>query len=67
MSRAAALHALLEAYKEQIRWLNEKAKNYEKINALIAADYKQRARNLQAVIDSYEQLEAKESGDAKRA
>ena len=64
MSKIAPLEALLEAYREQIRWLNRKAANYEKINSLEAADYVHGAQNLQAIIDAYDRSGAKKTKDA---
>ena len=59
MPHAAALAALLQAYREQIDWLIEKARDYEQAQPLVAADYLHRAHNLQATIDGYERLNAK--------
>jgi hypothetical protein len=59
MPKTAALEALLRAYREEIMWLFKKQDN-----GPVAADYIHRARNLQALIDAYERLDAK---DANRA
>jgi len=60
---ARGLEALLKAYREEIVWLFQKAEEYQE-NAPVAADYIHRAKNLQAVIDAYERLDA---NDAKPA
>lgn len=62
MTKNAALQALLEAYREEIRWLEGKAAEYSANggkSSVTAADYIHRARNLRAVIAGYERLDAK--------
>ena len=60
MAKSAALEALLKAYRDEINWLNTKARNYAGISMDIAADCLHRARGLQTVIEAYERLDGKE-------
>jgi hypothetical protein len=66
MPKTAALEALLKAYRAEIDWLFDKAKEHEG-NSAVAQDYIHRARNLQAVIAAYERLDAKDTNRAQRA
>ena len=59
MPKSAALELLLQAYRDEIVWLKTRAKEYEAVNTLIAADHIHRANNLQTIIDGYERLSAK--------
>jgi hypothetical protein len=59
MPKTAALELLLQAYRDEIVWLMTRAKEYEAENALVAADYLHRAKNLEAIIEGYERLNAK--------
>jgi hypothetical protein len=61
MPEGTALALLLRAYRDEIHWLLNRAKELEGSQALVAADYVHRAKNLQAIIDGYERLEAKGS------
>ena len=61
MPKTAALQLLLKAYRDEIAWLMQKADEYTGNNRAVAADYLHRAHNLQAIIDGYERLEAKEA------
>ena len=58
MAKAAALEALLTAYRDEISWLNTRAQNYAGVSMAIATDCQHRARKLQAVIEAYERLDA---------
>jgi hypothetical protein len=58
MPKAAALELLLQAYRDEIDWLKSRAKEYE-ANQAVAADCIHRAKNLQAIMDGYERLNAK--------
>lgn len=60
MTKTAALETLLKAYREEIEWLYAKADEYAG-NRPVAEDYLHRAKNLEAVIASYERLDAKEA------
>jgi len=70
----ASLHALLAAYNEQINWLLTQAKEFESgerklsgqmrgkeidLSPNIAAEYRHKAGNMQAVLAAYERLHAK--------
>jgi hypothetical protein len=66
MPKTAALEALLKAYREEIAWLFDKAKEYEG-NSPEAEDYIHRARNLEAVIAAYERLDARRADRAQSA
>lgn len=59
MPQVAPLDALLDAYRSEIGWLLAKAKEFEEKQPLVAADYIHRARNLQAIIQGYERVNAK--------
>jgi hypothetical protein len=66
MPKTAALNALLKAYRDEITWLLDKAKEYEG-NPLVAQDYIHRARNLEAIIAAYERLDAQDANRAQSA
>jgi hypothetical protein len=72
----ASLNALLVAYQAQIDWLLTQAAEYESgerrltggmrgkevdLSANIAAEYRHKARNMQAILEGYERLHAKGS------
>lgn len=59
MPQVAPLDALLDAYRSEIGWLLDKAKEFEEKQPLVAADYIHRARNLQAIIEGYGRIDAK--------
>ena len=59
MPHQAALAALLDAYREEVTWLLERAEELVKQEPEAANIYVHRARNLQAVLDGYERLQAK--------
>jgi hypothetical protein len=67
----ASLHALISAYQAQIEWLLIQAEEFESglrkvsgrvggkevdITAAFAAEYRHKARNMQAIMDAYERL-----------
>ena len=70
----ASLHALLAAYQAQIDWLLTQAAEYESgerklmgpmrgtevdLSANIAAEYRHKAGNMEAILEAYERLHAK--------
>ena len=70
----ASLHALIVAYQAQIDWLLIQAAEFEKgerrltgqmrgkdvdLSANIAAEYRHKAGNMQAILQAYERLHAK--------
>jgi hypothetical protein len=71
----ASLHALIVAYQAQIDWLIAQAADFESgarkvtgriggkeldISPNIAAEYRHKAGNMQAIMQAYERLHAKE-------
>lgn len=56
MPSRSATAALLEAYREEIAWFQQKAHEYSLLNPLVAADYIHRARNLESVVQAYQRL-----------
>lgn len=73
----ASLMALLDAYQSQIDWLLRQAHEFETgerklsgriggqevdITANIAAEYRHKAGNMEAIRDAYRRLHAKEAG-----
>jgi len=71
----ASLHALIVAYQAQIDWLIAQAADFESgarkvtgriggkdvdISPNIAAEYRHKAGNMEAVMQAYERLHAKE-------
>jgi len=71
----ASLNALLYCFQEQKAWLLQQAQEYESgarkvsgriggkevdISENIAAEYRHNAGNMQAIMDAYERLHAKE-------
>ena len=60
MPHQAALAALLNAYREEVAWLLTRAEELVPQQPEAANVYIHRARNLQAVLDGYERLQAKE-------
>jgi hypothetical protein len=72
----ASLNAMLAAYRAQIDWLLAQAEEFEKghrqiagrvggkevdVSHAYAAEYRHRAGNMQAVLEAYERLHAKEA------
>ena len=70
----ASLHALIVAYQAQIDWLLTQAAEFESgerkltgqmrgkevdLSANIAAEYRHKAGNMQAILQAYERLHAK--------
>jgi hypothetical protein len=70
----ASLHALIVAYQSQIGWLLTQAEEFENgqrkvsgkiggkevdISPNIAAEYRHKAGNMQAIMQAYERLHAK--------
>ena len=64
MPQKTALDALLQACRNEISWLEEKAKECQSSNHSLSADYMSRAGNLVAVVEAYERLAAKEGPHA---
>jgi hypothetical protein len=73
----ASLHALVGAYQTQIDWLLTQAAEFESgerkvvakmrgkeidLSPNIAAEYRHKAGNMQAILQAYERLHAKENG-----
>lgn len=59
MPKPAALELLLKAYRDEIAWLIDRAKEYEENGQpLVAGEYIHRAHNLEAMIQAYERLDA---------
>ncbi len=71
----ASLHALIAAYRAQIDWLTAQAADFESgarkvtgcfggkdvdISPNIAAEYRHKAGNMEAIMQAYERLHAKE-------
>ena len=59
MPHTVALAALLHALREEVAWLLTQADDFARQEPETAARYIHRARNLQAVLDGYERLQAK--------
>jgi hypothetical protein len=72
----ASLHAMIVAYQNQIDWLLVQAEEFETgqrkvcgkiggkevdISSHFAAEYRHKAGNMQAILESYERLHAKGS------
>ena len=72
----ASLNALIDAYQAQIEWLLRQAEEFEKAERRImadmrgkeidlspnfAAEYRHKAGNMQAILQAYERLHAKEA------
>jgi len=70
----ASLHALMVAYQAQMDWLLSQADDFDSgqrkvtgqiggkevdISANIAAEYRHKAGNMQAILEAYERLHAK--------
>ena len=71
----ASLHALLVAYQAQIEWLLAQAEDFESgarkvtgtfsgkevdISPNIAAEYRHKAGNMEAILEAYERLHAQQ-------
>jgi hypothetical protein len=61
MPKTAALNALLGAMREEVTWLLAQAEIVFPDKPQMAETYIHRARNLQAVLEGYERLHAKEA------
>jgi hypothetical protein len=61
MPHTAALDALLHAFREEIAWLQMRAEDFTEREPETAQSYIHRARNLQAMLEGYERLKAKEA------
>ena len=72
----ASLNALIDAYQAQIDWLLRQAEEFDKaerrvmadmggkaidLSPNIAAEYRHKAGNMQAILEAYERLHAKEA------
>ena len=73
----ASLHALIVAYQAQIDWLIAQAADFESgarkvtgriggkevdISSNLAAEYRHKAGNMQAIMQAYERIHTKENG-----